>query len=156
MRQAGISYTLNQGFSWRRAAGAGLNGQLRSLAVHPSNEAIVAAGTDAGVFLSRDHGERFEPLARGQRGLALQFDPDGRSLWVGSFDAGPTLQRMSFDGPRRESVALPKLGRDAVAYIAHNPARPGEMAIATFERSVFVSQDRGKTWKEIATHGQSK
>lgn len=92
----------------------------------------------------------------GRPGLALKFDLDEKSLWIGSFDGNASLQRMSLSGPRRENAALPQLGRDAVAYIAQNPARPDEIAIATFERSVFVSQDRGRTWKEIAARGQAK
>lgn len=156
MKAAGIHYTLNQGFTWQPAASAGLNGKLAALAVHPGDAATVAVGTDAGVFLSRDHGARFEPLVTGRQGLALKFDLDGKSLWFGSFDTGPTLQRISLDGPRRESVELPQLGRDAVAYIAQNPARRDEVSIATFERNVFVSQDRGKAWKQIAARGKPK
>lgn len=153
---AGIYYTLNQGLTWRRAAGAGLNGKLFALAVHPTDAATVAASTDAGLYLSRDHGARFEPLVAGRQALGLAFDLDGKSLWFGSFDAAPSLQRISLHGPRRENAVLPPLGRDAVTFIAQNPARPDEIAIATFERSVFVSQDRGKTWKEIAARGQAK
>jgi hypothetical protein len=156
MKQAGIHYTLNQGFTWQRAPGAGLNGKLFGLAVHPTEAAIVAASTDAGVFLSRDHGASFKPLAAGGQALGIRFDLDGRSLWFGSFDTAARLQRVSLDGPRRENAALPPLGRDAVAYIAQNPARPDEIAIATFERNVFVSPDRGKTWKEIASRGKPK
>jgi photosystem II stability/assembly factor-like uncharacterized protein len=156
MKAAGIHYTLNQGFTWQHAAGAGLIGKLSGLAVHPTDAATVAASSDAGVFLSRDRGARFEPLVAGRQGLGLKFDLDGKSLWFGSFDTGPTLQRISLDGPRRESAALPQLGRDAVAYIAQNPARRDEIAIATFERNVFVSRDRGKTWKEIAARGKAK
>lgn len=156
MKEPGIYSTPNQGFSWQRAAGAGLKGKLGALAVHPTDTSMVAAGTDAGVFLSRDGGQRFEPLVTGRPGLALKFDLDGKSLWIGSSDGAPSLQRISFAGPRRENAALPQIGRDAVAYIAQNPARPHEIAIATFERNVFVSQDRGKTWKEIAARGQAK
>lgn len=156
MKAAGIHYTLNQGFTWQHAAGAGLSGKLFALAVHPTDAATVAAGSDAGVFLSRDHGARFEPLVADRQGLGLKFDLDGKSLWFGSFDAAPSLQRIALDGPRRENAALPQLGRDAVAYIAQNPARRDEIAIATFERNVFVSRDWGKTWKEIAARGKAK
>jgi photosystem II stability/assembly factor-like uncharacterized protein len=156
MKEAGLYATLNQGMSWQRAVGAGLQGNLRALAVHPTDAAIVGAGTDAGVFLSRDAGASFEPLVTGRPGLALKFDLDGKSLWIGSFDGSALLERRSFAGPRRENASLPQLGRDAIAYIAQNPARPDEIAIATFERNVLVSQDRGKTWKEIAARGQAK
>ncbi|MEO8719289.1 MAG: F510_1955 family glycosylhydrolase, partial [Burkholderiales bacterium] len=80
MKQAGIYYTLNQGFAWQHAAGQNLPGKLSALAVHPTDPATVAASTTAGVFLSRDYGARFEPLAPGQQSLGLQFDFDGKSL----------------------------------------------------------------------------
>ena len=50
-------------------------------------------------------------------------------------------------------MPLPVLSDDAVAYIAHSPARPAEVAIATFRRNVFVSKDRGRTWAQIAKDG---
>jgi hypothetical protein len=43
-----------------------------------------------------------------------------------------------------------------VAYIAQNPARPAEFAIATFERSVFLTPDAGKTWRPIAERGGTR
>ncbi len=156
MKEAGIHHTLNQGLSWRRAAAAGLEGKLHALAAHPTDAGTVAASTDAGLYLSRDHGARFEPVASGAQALGLRFDVDGKHLWFGSFGGAATLQRISLDGARREDAALPQLGRDAVAHIAQNPARPDEIAIATFERRVFVSRDRGKTWKEIAAGGRPK
>jgi hypothetical protein len=53
-------------------------------------------------------------------------------------------------------VRLPPLGQDAIAYIAQNPARHSEYAIASFERSVFLSTDEGRSWKQIATRGTTK
>ena len=52
------------------------------------------------------------------------------------------------------SIALPELKDDAVAYIAQNPARRLEYALATFERSVYLSPDGGETWKLIADRGR--
>jgi len=59
-------------------------------------------------------------------------------------------------GGKASAVALPPLGDDAVAYIAQNAVNPKEFAIATFERSVYVSTDTGKTWKQIADRGSGK
>jgi photosystem II stability/assembly factor-like uncharacterized protein len=44
--------------------------------------------------------------------------------------------------------------KDAVAYIAQNPATPKEYAIATFGRSVFLTKDAGRTWSRIADKGR--
>ena len=55
-----------------------------------------------------------------------------------------------------DRIALPPLTKDAVAYIAQNPARRDELAIATFRRSVFLSADHGRTWRQIATEGTTR
>jgi len=50
---------------------------------------------------------------------------------------------------------LPHLDRrDAVAFIAQNPADRREYAIATFRRNVFLRRDDGKRWMEIAHEGK--
>lgn len=53
-------------------------------------------------------------------------------------------------------IKLPPLKEDAVAYIAQNPAKPGQYAIATFNRSVYLTEDGGKTWRQIADRGAGK
>lgn len=63
---------------------------------------------------------------------------------------------MELQSGRTASVLLPPLSRDAIAYIAQNPANTTEYAIATFERSVYVSKDAGQTWKQIADRGSGK
>src|SRR3972149_4561793 len=55
---------------------------------------------------------------------------------------------------QKTNVGLPPLTQDAVSYIAQNPAKRDEYAIATFERNVYVSKDQGKTWTQIANRGQ--
>lgn len=156
MRRSGIYRTLNDGFSWERAEASGLKGKVLSLAVHPADTAVVAVGTDAGLFLSADQGIHFKPLAKGQQALSVFFELDGQHLWWGSFDASPRFFRLNVHAGKQEAILLPPLTRDAVAYIAQNPVNRGEMAVATFERSVFISEDRGKTWKQIAQGGQTR
>ena len=58
-------------------------------------------------------------------------------------------------GAKTEEITLPALAQDAVAYLAQNPVRHGEIAIATFKRSVYLSKDQGRTWTQIATEGTS-
>lgn len=156
MRSSGIYRTRNDGFSWERAEASGLKGKVLSLAVHPADAAVVAVGTDAGLFLSADQGIHFKPLAKGQRALSVFFELDGQHLWWGSFDVSPRLYRLNVHASKQEAVLLPSLTQDAVAYIAQNPVNRSEMAIATFERSVFISEDRGKTWRQLAQGGQTR
>lgn len=155
MSEAGIYSTRNDGMSWQRAAARGLRGKLISLAVHPRDPKIVAAGTSEGLYVSTDAAANFEQRLGGAQVLALSFDLDGQHLWLGSH-SGKTasLARIALKpGAKPESRPLPALADDAVAYIAQNPARRDEIAIATFKRSVFLSGDGGRAWKQVAKEG---
>ena len=154
MSQAGIYYTLNDGLKWTRAAAKGLGSKLNSLAVHPTDAKVVAAGMDDGLYLSRNSAESFERLVGDKQVLAASFDLDGQHLWFGSYAGKAALARITLKaGSKAEEVPIPALTQDAVAYIAQNPARRAEIAIATFKRSVFVSKDQGRTWTQIAKEG---
>ncbi len=156
MKRSGLHYTVNEGFAWKAAAAAGLDGDPRALAVHPDDAGTVAVATSKGVYLSRDSGERFTPLAGNAEGLSVFFDLDGKHLWYGTFDGQPRLARAPLEGGSAAQVKLPPLTKDAVAYVAQNPVERGEYAIATFGRSVYQSKNAGRTWSQIADRGQGK
>jgi photosystem II stability/assembly factor-like uncharacterized protein len=156
LKRPGLHYTLSDGLAWKAARAGGLSGEPRALAVHPENAATVAVASSEGLYLSTDAGERFTKLAGDGEGLAVFFDLDARDLWYSSFQGGPALSRLALDGGRSVKISLPALKNDAVAYIAQNPARRLEYAIATFERSVYVTKDSGQSWKQIADRGTAK
>jgi len=157
MSQPGIYYTSNDGLKWTRAAAKGLGGDLKSLAVHPSDAGILAAGTADGLYLSRNSGETFERLAGGQPVVAASFDLDGQHLWFSAYAGKAFLMRLALSaGAKPQALPIPALAEDAVAYIAQNPVRRGEIAVATFQRSVFLSKDQGRTWTSIARNGETR
>lgn len=154
MSQAGIYYTLADGLKWQRAEARGLGTKLNGLAVHPTEAKLVAVGTDDGLYLSRDWANSFEPLLSGTRVLAAAFDLDGQHLWLSGYAGSATLASIALTASAKpEPVALPQMIEDAVAYIAQNPTRRDEIAVATFKRSVFLSKDRGRSWTQIAKDG---
>jgi len=156
MRRLGLHYTLNDGFAWKPAQATGLEGDPHGLAVHPDNAATVAVASAKGVYLSRDSGGRFAPVAQGAEGLAVFFDLDGKRLWTSVFDGQPRLAHVPLGGGAATQVKLPPLSEDAVAYIAQNPATRNEYAIASFGKSVYVSKDAGRSWSQIADRGKAK
>jgi len=156
MRRLGLHYTLNEGFAWKLAQAAGLEGDPRALAVHPDDAATVAVASARGVYLSRDSGGRFAPMAQGAEGLAVFFDLDGKRLWYSAFDGQPRLAQVPLGGGAATQVKLPPLSEDAVAYIAQNPTARSEYAIATFGKSVYLSKDAGRSWSQIADRGKAK
>jgi len=157
MSQPGIYYTSNDGLKWTRAAAKGLGGDLKSLAVHPSDAGIVAAGTADGLYLSRNSGETFERLAGGQPVVTASFDLDGQHLWFSAYGGKASFMRLALSaGAKPQALPIPALAEDAAAYIAQNPVRRDEIAIATFQRSVFLSKDQGRTWTSIARNGETR
>jgi hypothetical protein len=155
MKRPGLYYTLNDGFAWKPVQAQGLSGTAHAIAVHPSQPQTVAVATKEGIFLSSDHGDRFDRVAPGQ-GLAAFFELDGEHLIFSRYDGAAHLRRYSLKSRSDTDIALPPLTRDAVSHIAQNPANRAEYAIATFERNVFLTRDMGKTWTQIARDGQGK
>lgn len=155
MKQQGLHYTVNDGAAWNAASAQGLQGDPHALAVHPDDPASAAVATSRGIFESSDAGKSFAQIAGGE-GTAVFFDLDGKHLWYGAFDGQSRLARARLKGGPASQLKPPPLTQDAVAYIAQNPAKRDEYAIATFERSVYLSKDGGRTWTAIAERGQGK
>jgi photosystem II stability/assembly factor-like uncharacterized protein len=154
IKAPGVHYTLNDGVVWKRSGAAALSGEPRAIAVHPDVAAMVAVATSEGLYVSRDSGERFTKSESGAEGVSVFFDLNGKELWYGAYDGQAKLIRMPLEGGHSTQATLPPLTRDAVAYIAQNSVRRLEYAIATFERSVYLSKDGGQSWKQIAERGR--
>lgn len=155
MKRPGLHYTLNDGVAWKPAGAKGLAGDPHALAVHPDDPAKVAVATSKGIYASSDSGESFRQISGGQ-GTSVFYDLGGKHLLFGSFEGEPRLARASLDGGPAAQMKLPELKDDAVAYIAQNPVKRDEFAVATFERSVLLSRDAGRTWTSIADRGRGK
>jgi hypothetical protein len=155
MKQAGLHYTRNDGFSWTRVSAKGLEGNPYALGVHPDDPKSVAVASPDGVFESSDAGESFAKISPVQ-GAAVFFDLDGKHLWYGSYDTEARLARARLKGGPATQIKLPALTKDAVSFIAQNPARRDEYAIATFNRDVYLSKDAGRSWKAIAERGETQ
>lgn len=119
-------------------------------AVHPTEAQTIAVATRSGLFLSRDGGNSFSPIAAGSRETAVLFAAEGDALVAGLYDGEPSLARIAMADGKRQRVSLPLLRRHEVAEIAQNPVRRMELALVSSERAVFVSLDAGRTWRRIA------
>jgi photosystem II stability/assembly factor-like uncharacterized protein len=155
MKQPGLHSTRNEGATWARALAKGLQGNPYALAVHPDDPKAVAMATPDGVFESSDGAESFARISPTQ-GTTVFFDLDGKHLWYGSYDSEARLARARVKGGQATPFKLPALTKDAVSFIAQNPARRTEYAIATFNRDVYLSRDAGRTWAAIAKAGQTR
>ena len=147
---AGMSYSLDDGQTWQQSALDGIAANPYQIAVHPTEVAMVALATQAGLFLSIDFGDTFALISPGAV-TAATFTPDGNALLFGALG----LSMYDLESGQSEYIPAPALaGDNAITNIAVNPVRPAEMALATSEIDVFLSPDGGATWQPIAENGR--
>lgn len=147
----GLFYSLDEAATWTQSDASGLSGKLIQLAAHPTQANVIAAVTQEGVFVSDDFGQIFARLVDAGRASAATFSPEDGALVFGLNDLRvynrPGGQVAAFG-----SAPNMKAG-DLISYIAVNPVN-GELAIATAAKDIFVTADRGQTWKRIADAGK--
>lgn len=149
----GIYYTLNDGNIWNYAP-ARFAPEPLALAIHPRQSGIVAIGSREGLFLSTDHARSFRALDNSREVYAICFDFDNKHLIYATYDIGPGLIRVDIETGGRSTINTPNMDDDAIAYISQNPADKNQLAIATFNRDVYISADAGDTWQKIADQGR--
>jgi photosystem II stability/assembly factor-like uncharacterized protein len=150
--QPGFYHTQDDGESWQSATAHELSSSITSIAVHPAEPRTLAIGTPDGSYVSRDSGATFTHLA-GRSVTAVLFDVDGVHVFIAREDA-PAVDRVSLDADGVRSLALPIAQGDFITYIAQNPARSQELAVATHLGTVFFSTNGGVTWHAIAREGR--
>jgi hypothetical protein len=86
---------------------------------------------------------------------ALSFDHDGM-ITAGAFKDKPALLQLDSTGKQTAEIPLPELKEDAVAHTAHNPVKPEERVISTYEHDMYLTPDGGATWYQLAAGGKTK
>jgi len=139
----GVIMSRDHGKSWRVTTGWRITEVLEA-AVIPSMPEVIYAGTAYGLWKSIDFGENWQRLTnRFVAGLHIDY-VDPNRVYVGeeegmliSNDAGISFQRV-------------KELHHAVRDIAQEERDPNRLYIGTEDHGVFVSNDRGRTWKQIS------
>lgn len=155
LKQPGLYLTVDEGKTWTKRAMKGFEGDPTAIAVHPDNADFMALGTRDGLFLSRDRGDTFVKLLPDTGISALSFDLDG-NITVGGFKDKPSLLKLDSSGKLVQEITLPELKEDAIAHTAHNPVKPEERIISTYEHDVFMTSDGGATWYQLAVNGKTR
>jgi hypothetical protein len=154
MPRPGLYVTRDDGKSWVRAAANGVESQVIAVAAHPVDPAVVALGTVRGLMLSRDSGQSFRRLGRGEPATAVAFEYSGKHVLYAEPGEGSLLRlTLGADAPNR--LKMPALGKDFVTFIAQNPTNAKELAFATRNRHVFVTTNGGGSWQQIARAGRA-
>ena len=124
------------------------------LAIAPSAPGLVYAGTDGGVYLSRDDGARWQPASKGLpddpaiTALAISRDPN--VVFAGTH-SGVYRTR---DGGANWTVADPRLAGQYILSLLIDPQTPRVIYAGT-TTTVFRSDDDGQTWNDVGKDLQS-
>ena len=145
----GLFYSLDDGVTWEQSAGGGVRGQILQIAVHPTKAEIVALATENGLYLSSDYGSTFDPVGTSAPISSVTFDPAGDQLLFGYQE----LSTYTLESRQIQILASPTLTQDtAISYIAVDP-KSNTLALATFAKDIYLSQDGGVSWRVIASQG---
>ena len=129
--------------------------QVRAIAIHPDDPAVVFAGTQRGVYRSQDRGGQWHRmnLPEGRVVWSIQFHPnDSQVMYLGtegsevftSQDAGENWQYLStISNPNAVQMAF----ATRILRIAIEPANPQYMYAALEVGGAARSSDGGKSWE---------
>lgn len=151
--QAGFYRSNDEGETWESADAAGLEGEMISLAIHPSKSNLVAVAMTNGIYFSEDSGDSFQPLTEADiAGSAVFFSRD--SLYYATVDREPQLIQYQLESGEKEEIVLPEQLESGVMYIAQHPERTEEMAIYTMQGEGYMTEDAAESWEQFAENGQ--
>lgn len=145
---AGFHYTLDAGQNWQAVDAIGITNQPFALAVHPTQENIIALATgNGGTYLSNDYGQTFDQIS-GAPVTAVAFATHDENILYFGYQA---LSVYSLDDGSIQDFSVPTLDRDeAISYIASDP-NTGEIALATSQWQVYLwNGTSGSPWQQIA------
>jgi photosystem II stability/assembly factor-like uncharacterized protein len=139
----GLHRSDDAGVHWRKV----LDGDFRSIAVDPTNERVVYAGTDpVRLFRSEDGGDRWEELS------SLQRLPEETHHKLGEADPADMagLQQPGFRHRRQDwwFPVPPHQGHILGMFI--HPDDPNLLLMAIEHGGVARSTDRGRTWEDVS------
>jgi photosystem II stability/assembly factor-like uncharacterized protein len=154
LKDVGLYYSKDDAKTWEQGALNGLESTPSSIAVHPTEEAMIAIGTDQGLYLSKDYGNTLTRLLPTESITSVAFSPNGE-LVVGVFRDKPVLLQFDEQYQGSSMIEIPKLNaEDPISYIAVD--KDGTIAISTVDKSVYLSKDSGSSWTQIAEDGLAK
>jgi photosystem II stability/assembly factor-like uncharacterized protein len=139
----GLHRTDDAGLHWRRV----LDGDVRSVAIDPTDERVIYAGTDpVHLFRSEDGGDSWEELT------SLQRLPEETHQKLGEVEPADTggLQQPGFRHRRQDwwFPVPPHQGHVLQMYIS--PDDPNLVLLAIEHGGVARSVDRGRSWEDVS------
>jgi photosystem II stability/assembly factor-like uncharacterized protein len=119
--------------------------QFTGLAQHPRDpETLIVGCEDKGVFVSHDTGRTWTSVIPTMSWYAFTFTTDGEVLYAGGFGTGLW---QSTDGGNHWLRLDFTIDCEAISAIGVDPRNGNTIVVGTHGQGVYVSSDRGGTWR---------
>ena len=151
--QVGMYYTLDGGATWQSVEASGIFAQPYGLAVHPTEENIVAVATGGGgAYLSTDYGENFQRISAAPA-TSVTFDPNDENILYFGYQS---VSIYMLNDSEIQDISVPEMdSSEAILYIASDPNNE-RIAIATSQWDVYTwDGTQGSQWRILADKGST-
>ena len=155
---SGVFKSTDGGASWTTINSGLANSMVYSLAISPSDNAMVYAGTRNGVFKTVDGGRHWIaasyglPKAIGRTLIEmLAIDPTNpKIVYAGTFEK--VYKTINGAASWSAIMSHPMVTQTSrFAALAVDPSHPATVYVAASDRGLFKSGDGGRNWKVITT-----
>ena len=151
----GFFYTDDYGQKWTTMDMKGFEAEMMSnMAAHPETPETVAIGTERGLYVSTDAGQRFS-LLKDDMYITYVTLSKSHAYVAELVDDKVQLIQIDLSSKEEKTLSVPQLAKDnAVTYIATHPTNDKEISISTLQNDVYQTSDGGATWNQLATRGK--
>lgn len=155
MKSPGLYYSVDEAQNWNQSKVENLSGQASTISVHPTDSKMVVMGTDEGAYISKDSGNRFENVIKGEPVSSTAFTFNDKLL-VGSIEKNKAkISVVDLNSNVKEELPLPKLNKDEfITFIASNPEKVNEISVSTSNNNIFLTRNLGEKWETIVQKGK--
>jgi hypothetical protein len=153
--ETGLYYSFDDGSTWDKSGVNGLpKASISNIATHPVDRDTVALSTEAGVYLSKNHGNSFELVSDAQVVTSLFITSE--ELFYSSFvNNVNTLIKQSLESNDTMEIPTPMIENgDFIIYIAVSPNNADEITVVTANSSIFRTTNHGREWDQLVIKGE--
>ncbi|WP_394237316.1 F510_1955 family glycosylhydrolase [Niallia oryzisoli] len=152
MKEPGFYYSEDQAKTWNQMKMNGISGTPTAIIAHPTKKGVIAIGTDQGLYISDNYGESFELLLDESYVSSAVFSSSDEII-VGINTNDKELIKLDLVNNTKTNYELPNDVDGNITFISYNYSNKDELAFATDQMNIYISNDSGKNWDQVVKTG---